>query len=96
MTKDATAFFEGFNALIKSCEIFCSIARDSELQRDACRKLEYKILEVQKEKNTRLKATMRIMQTLFSDVRVPPERFCQNCECGSSSKKRRPKMHGMS
>ena len=50
MIKDQATFFEGFNAFIKSCEMFCSIARDSELQRDACRKLEHKILEIHEEK----------------------------------------------
>jgi hypothetical protein len=51
MIKGATAFFQEFNTFIKTCEMFCSIARDSELQRDACRKLEFKILEIHEEKN---------------------------------------------
>jgi len=50
MSKDVTNFLREFNETVKDCEALLSIARDSELQLEACRKLEKKILEVREEK----------------------------------------------
>lgn len=50
MSKGIGRFLQEFNVVIKDCENMCSIARDSELQTAACRKLEGKILEISEEK----------------------------------------------
>jgi hypothetical protein len=50
MNKDIANFLHSFNEVIKDGEMLRSIARASDLQLEACRKLEQKMLEIREEK----------------------------------------------
>jgi len=55
MRSEIPEFVQRFNQVIEDCEHLCSIARDSDLQRDASGKLEREIAEVIEEKNHAIK-----------------------------------------
>jgi hypothetical protein len=51
MSSNFPPFIEQFNSLVKDCEAFLSIARDSELQQETCGKLEDSLVDIKREKS---------------------------------------------